>query len=408
MTQIPPITSHCALGLVLAISGIPAALQAMRLVLQWVLFDSWSSLEPVMLLPLVVGVLQLATGCTLAWRSRAAWPCLIGYLAASILTVVLMTTIIGDSELGGLTIAGVLLQTVGAPLVVVLAMFIQPAGTSRRDEAGTLALVFGITFVIGIAIRLVDDLSRLTDAHVSSSVGGVAWMIVSSATGIAVAILQIRAGLALRRGSRHAAAALRIFVVASIGVEIALAGVSVVVLSLDNGLPAEIPTGVRASIIAMPILGMIDGIAIPLLLRAYVGRITEEPVAHAVASGPAWKAFLMLPVLGGAAFVAPEVIEHVHGATLAAALTAAITVSAVTAGLAGLASLCGRAAAPIAVIATVAAVVTTLVMVVVQLELSPMQRIETASLVEVTVTCAVLAWLHRTTQPQLPRAVIRS
>ncbi len=164
--------------------------------------------------------------------------------------------------------------------------------------------------------------------------------------------------------------------------------------------------------IAMHAISAFVAIAFPVFLWGFV---RSQPVSEVVDSHvpmlPAWNALLYVPFLLVRPIVVDELVVTRYGETVVGDAATAL----LTAGFVGLAAATTAAAVlalrermstvAFAGIATALGVLLTSALVIVMYS-EAVEPIHTGPFLQITVTTAVIAWLHRTAHPSIPRAVV--
>ncbi len=109
-------------------------------------------------LPLAMAVFEIAAGCAFAFRKpTAGWVALTGYIvaAASLLSFVMFAD--RPSDIGTLALVATVVETLGLPIILVVALAIgKPPGSSPRREVGVMLIVFAISILLGTAVRVIE------------------------------------------------------------------------------------------------------------------------------------------------------------------------------------------------------------------------------------------------------------
>lgn len=394
--------AHGCLGLVLAFIGIRTLALSVNPIIQVVaLSDLVDGTEMLAVgLPAVVTVLQIAAGCAFVFGARVAgWVCLGAYVLGAA-GVVVWTTIILEVDEPSM-IAGVAVETFGTPLVAIVAMLVgRPAGSTPRAEVGLMLVVVGMSSALGIAIRSVETLYVMTMPHTHASIGAVAGELLSTGIFLTIAILQARAGFALRRGDPRADRALGAYVIAAMAGELLYLVLNAAFLVVAEGSMVKMLLAIRA-------VGALDGIGLALLAWTIARRDRAPLAMEILPMSPIWYALILLPFLAARPFISVD-IPHGDMPALPIVLTAALVAQAVVMSLAVAATLSGRlSAVGLWVIATVLGLVTMGTFVVLSYIEIELQRAYYGPLLTLVVIAAVIAWLHRTTASRVPRAVVR-
>jgi hypothetical protein len=206
-------------------------------------------------------------------------------------------------------------------------------------------------------------------------------------TWVAVAILQLLAGLQLRRGDPTAERTLKAYVIASIVGEALMLGLPFLVGFAFRGDRVEWFFAIR-------VVTAIDGVALPLVLWAFVRHHRVPMQEPRVPTTPAWGALVLVPYLAARPLVIDEALTPQFSAELAIVVAAGFGVQAVATALATRASLQDKlSAGRHALVATVVALVVTTMVIVLQQIDSDRHRLTTGPLISLVVTTAVMAWL---------------
>ncbi len=401
----PRLDARGCLGLLLVLSGIRSLASPLRGLLQTLQFnmeapDSTSLV--VSGLPLAISLLEITAGCAFAFRKpMAGWLALTGYLVSLVGFVVLLVFEIRPSDGGGLSLLAMVVEMLGFPIIVVIALAIgRPMGSSARRELGVMLIVYAVSGLLGMAVRMVEQVRIIIEVAPDGS--QVLSQLVWIAQYLAVALLQLRAGLQLYRGSEGRA--LGVYVIAAIVNEV----LSMVVYTVVAALRTEDYSGM---ILASQATGAFVSIAFPLFVWAFVRSQPVVVDAH-VPMLPAWSALLYVPFLAVRPVVLDELVtsrrsEPALGDTATLVMCAAFVALAASTALSVVMALREQmSATACAVVATAVGVITTSGLVVI-MHTEPVEQIHTGPFLQILATTAVIAWLHRTTQAQVPRAVAR-
>jgi hypothetical protein len=366
---------------------------------QWLIVDAWSPdvLWPVML-QLVVAGIQVAVGCSFAFGARrAGWILLACQLAGSLVLVVASRELVSDA--GVLPLIGVIIETLGTPALVIVALLLgRTAGASPRQEVGVVLLVFGISTLLNAMLQTFEFVVMLVDERFSP---GAASNLVWIGSYIAVAVLEIRAGLALRRGASNALRAFNVFMIVSLSLDVLWLLIGMGVGVVEDGRLLKFLAVTRGT-------SAVTSAAWLFVLWAFVRKHTAPPVATAVPMFPAWYTLLFLPMLAARPLaLANDRLVELVGETSRTVIIVAFAAFAISAALASVSALRERmSASAFAAAASLVGVATTCV-VVVAFDLGPGPKlIQAAPLLNLIVATAMIARLHRTATPPVPRAVV--
>lgn len=398
----PRLDARACLGLLLVLTGIRSLGSPLNGLFQMLRFDDDPDSITLLVsgLPLAMSLLEIAAGCAFAFRKpTAGWLALTGYLVAVVGFVMFF---VFEVRPGGLSLLALGIEMLGLPIIVVVALAIaRPSGSSGRREVGVMLIVYAVSGLLGTAVRMVEQVRLIIEVAPDGSqiLSQLVWI----GPYVAVALLQLRAGLRLYRGSEGRA--LGVYVIAAIVNEVLWMVVYTIVaaLSTDN---------YGGMILASQATGAFVSIAFPLFVWAFVRSQPAVADAH-VPMLPAWNALLYVPFLAVRPIVLDELVtsgmsEPVLGDTATLVMCAGFVALAASTALSVAMALRTRmAATAFAVVATAVGVITTSGLVLI-MHTEPVERIQTGPFLQILATTAVIAWLHRTTIAPIPRAVARA
>lgn len=395
----PRLDARGCLGLLLVITGIRALGSPLHTVLQVARMESDAEMMLLSTLPLAMVVLEIAAGCAFAFRKpTAGWVALAGYIVVAVALLVFMMFDGLPGYLGILGLAATVGETLGFPILLVVAFAIaKPLGSSARREVGVMLIVLAISSLLGTTLRLIEQVRIISEVAPSATsvLSQLAWL----AAYAVVAVLALRAGVRLFRGTANRD--LGIWVIAAIANEVLWLVVFAIVATLDQGDSA-------GTVIAMHAVSAFVAMALPVFLWGFVRSHPVTDDAH-VPMLPAWNALLYVPFLLVRPIVVDELVEP-FGHTLVGDAAIAL----LTAGFVGLAAATTAAAVlalrermttvAFAGIATALGVLLTSALVVITYR-EGVEPLHTGPFLQIAVTTAVIAWLHRTAKPSIPRAI---
>ncbi len=393
--------ARACLGLLLVVTGIRSLGSPLHGLFQMLRFDADpDSLELLVAgLPLAMALFQIAAGSAFAFhKQRAGWIALAGYLVSA---VGLMGFVVFEiHDVSTRSLMAMVVETIGFPIIVIVALVIaKPAGSSARRELGVMLIIYAITALLANVIRLVDQLRIIVDQAPSGPtvLSQLAWL----ASYVVVAVFQLRAGLQLYRGI--AGRAVGAYAIAAIANELLWMTLYVIAAVVDGEF--------SGLLIPMHATSAFVSIALPLFLWGYVRSQPASGVDTRIPMAPAWNALLYVPFLAVRPVVLDELVDSsvgdfVLGDTGALVMATSFVAMAASTLLAGVLALRERMSPTMfAVIATVVGLLITSSLVVI-MQLEPVGRIHTGPFLQIAVTTAVIAWLHRSTP--IPRAVARA
>lgn len=397
--------ARASLGLVLVLTGIRSMSQVLGTFVQYVSYGdlSWEML--VVFLPFAMFVLQVGAGCAFAFGARrAGWILLSGYVAIAV-GLGCFALVAMSNDLTTLATFGAMMEVLGTPLLALgLMLFGRPEGSSPRQELGALLIVYAVSSLVGTALDVIALLRTLLTAD--SSFDGVGPYIGQQAlwwsAAVTIAVFQLRAGLALRRGAARAQRAVGVYAIVALIVEAAFLVLGVVTAMIpDEGRISSMLVGFRFA-------SAVGSIAFPLVVWAFAKAYPVPPVLTAVPRAPVWMVVLVVPFLAIRPLFTEELVAPIAGESVARGLSVAFVALAATGLLASIASLRDRlSAAALFVAASLVGVATNVVIIVTLQTDGSHSPLQTGEFLSLTVALAVMAWLHRTTQPPVPRAVAR-
>lgn len=397
----PRLDARGCLGLLLVITGIRALGSPLHTVLQVARMEWDAEMMLLSALPLAMVVLEIAAGCAFAFRKpTAGWVALAGYLVVAVALLVFMMFDGLPGYLGTLGLAATVGETLGFPILLVVAFAIaKPPGSSARREVGVMLIVLAISSLLGTTLRLIEQVRIISQVAPSATsvLSQLAWL----AAYAVVAVLALRAGVRLYRGT--ARRDLGVWVIAAIANEVLWLVVFAILATLEQSDSAGI-------MIAMHATSAFVAMALPVFLWGFVRSHPVTDDAH-VPMLPAWNALLYVPFLLVRPIVVDELVETRYGHTLVGDAAIAL----LTAGFVGLAAATTAAAVlalrermttvAFAGIATALGVLLTSALVVITYR-EGVEPLHTGPFLQIAVTTAVIAWLHRTAKPSIPRAVV--
>jgi hypothetical protein len=294
---------HPALGLVLVVLGLTGLPQQMFGLVTLITGGDGLPVEllAMFLAQLAVGVLQVGTGWAII-RGRAPTAWFSAYVAACIALTALTALLMRGEDVEPKLLLGIALETLGLPALIIIASAIYPseAFDDERAPADVVAmlLVIAVRTLTMTPLDLVQNI-RLLDLGTTTPgewAGTLLWPTISLGLGV----------LALVAAWRFARRSLRIYVVAAIGVHVAMVVLSIVwtLVESDDGSGGSF----RTQVIAHQILGLVSIIG-PLTLWWYARERLASPeltAPRAPSRVPIWLALSYVPTLLARAFLADE------------------------------------------------------------------------------------------------------
>ncbi len=285
-----------ALGLVLLFAALASLPQAAMMVAQATQLGIGLDRPYTVLLSLTFGgeLLQLLAGLAIAWQWRARWPLFFAFVACGVALVV--SSIVWRDELGARQSGVIALETIGSPLLVILAPRLFGITRITRGHAlGGLLLVSAVSTLVFQPVNVIDHARTFSDGE--TTLGGWIAVGINTAVVVATAILQLLAGLRMARGlpaRRWLGAA----------VIVALAGHGGLgVLGVGYWLFDEWEPHTRL-ILTSQLIGLAVTIARPLVVWQFAKRETEG--ATRVDAALPWIALMFVPQLAARCLLAEQ------------------------------------------------------------------------------------------------------
>ena len=144
----PRLDARGCLGLLLVITGIRSLGSPLLGLFQMLRFDSDPDSTTIVLtaLPLATSVLQIGAGCAFAFhKPTAGWIALTGYLMSVVGFVVVFVFELRPREVGGLSLLAMAGESLGHPIVFVVALAMaRTAGSNARREVGVMLIIYAL------------------------------------------------------------------------------------------------------------------------------------------------------------------------------------------------------------------------------------------------------------------------
>lgn len=287
-----------ALGLVLVFAALLGLPQAAMMVAQVLFLDIGFDGKIAALGGLIVGteLLQLVAGLAIAWQWRARWPLFVASLVCGA-ALVLCVFVLWRDELGARQATVMALESLGSPLLVVLAPRLFGLTRITRGHAlGGLLIVSGISILVYQPVSAVGYARMFYDGH--ASVGSWLGQGVSVVVALATATLEIITGLRMARGqpARRWLAAWAIVALVGYG-GMDLAGM--IYWLLEDREPHT------KYVLVNLLIGFVLSVARPLIVWPFAKRETEAS-ARIDAALP-WVALWFVPQLAARCLLGEEV-----------------------------------------------------------------------------------------------------
>jgi hypothetical protein len=241
-------------------------------------------------------VLQLVAGLAVAWQWRARSPLFFAFVACGVALV--FFTFVWRDELGVRQTAVVALETIGSPLLVVLAPRLFGITRVTRGHAlGGLLIVNAVSALLFQPVNVIEY-ARPLYSH-GESVGGWLAIAVNAALALATAILQLLAGLKMAR-AQPARRLLGAYVIVALVGHGGLGVFAIVYWLLDD---SQLHT---KSLLTSQLVGLAVTVARPLIAWQFAKRETA-PTGRVDAALP-WIALCFVPELAARCLLAQELL----------------------------------------------------------------------------------------------------
>lgn len=303
-----------ALGLALVVWALRTLPQPLRLLANALLpYGSLREINGLAIINAVALLLQLAAGIACIRRERAAPALLWAWLAAMGVLTVCAGFVLGDAH--GLELAGMLVELVGFPaLILIAARFVPASETRTAADAGAVLFASGLTALASAPVAIAGTI-QLLRASTSYTAGAVVGQLLPFAISLLVGGLAVAAGRRLVRTPAEARPLLRAYAIAAIVLQGAFVVLTIVVTFLEGSIAPRY-------VVAIELISLVYGVGVPVTVWLYArDRLDAAPHPVTVQTA-AWIALAFAPSLASRV-----VLLHVIAAATSIA-AAALFVSA--------------------------------------------------------------------------------